>query len=181
MAKSKKEPRKKPKKATKPQTRQYGEDWLDSVEKITLRLDNGKKATFNLAKEASIPRYATAIELRKLESRSAARYAFWAYHCQRQWGVLQQARAKLSKLEASSDVTARKLILEDTEHVVTERHVRSYLDLDPKVRSYRLKVTQHEAQYKLLDLVRKAVEFRAFSLGRLLAHETKATSGLEAH
>ena len=181
MSKSRKEPRKKPKQATKPLSRQFGEDWLDSVEKITLRLDNGKEATFSIAKETGIPPNVTAVELRILESKSAARYAFWAYHCQRQWRELRMAEDRLAKLEAATDVTIRKHILENTEHVVTERHVRSYMDTDPKVRRYRHKLVEHEAQYRLLDLVRKAVEHRAYSLGRLLAHETKATSGLEAH
>ena len=156
-----------PGKKPKMPKRQSGEDWLDRIAALTIRLENGEKVTFDMAKEVAIPN-ATLSELRELERTSAARYAFWAAQVARQRWDVQKCKRRLIKHEADADVVCRKFVLEGTDYIVTERTVRSHVDLQPSVKQARTKLDEAEYQLEILETVRDAVHKRSFSVGRLL-------------
>jgi DNA-dependent RNA polymerase auxiliary subunit epsilon len=162
-ARKKVTPNKKPKKPR----RQYGEDWLDRIAALTLKLENGETATFDIAKEVTIPAV-TLSELRELERTVPARYAFWAGQVARQRREVQKCKRRLTKAEADADVVCRKFVLEDTDYQITERTVRSHVDLQPSVKKARTKLDEAEYQLELLESVRDAVHTLTFSVGRLL-------------
>lgn len=162
-ARKKVTPQAKPKKPR----RQYGEDWLDRIAALTLKLENGETADFDLSKEIAIP-HATVSELRKLESTSAGRYLFWASQAARQRREVQRCKRRLAKAEADADLVCRKFVLEDTDYPLTERTVRSHVDLQSSVKKARTKLDEAEYQLEVLEAVRDAVHQRSFSLGRLL-------------
>ena len=156
-----------PKKPTKKSKRTHGEHWLDRIAALTLRLPNGEKATFDISKEVSVPHVGLS-ELIKLEQTSAARLAFWSGRVADQRYDVQKAKRRLTKAEADADIMCRKFVKDDTDYVLTERTVRSRVDLQPSVKEARSQYDAAEYQLEVLESVRDAVRARTFSVGRLL-------------
>lgn len=154
--------------------RVHGEDWLDRIAALTIKLENGEKATFDFAKEVSVPDVPLA-ELCGLERTSAARYAFWAAQVARQRWEVRKRKRQLTKAEADADITCRKFVKEDTDYIPTERTVRSYVDSQPSVKGARSRFDEAEYQLEVLEAVRDAVHKRSFSVGRLLNIHATAT------
>lgn len=155
-----------PKKPLRPK-RVHGEDWLDRIAALTVRLENGEQATFDFSKEVSVPDVPLS-GLQRLERSSAARYAFWAAQAARQRWDVRKRKRQLIKVEADADITCRKYVREDTDYIPTERTVRSYVDSRPSVKDARSRLDEAEYQLEVLEAVRDAVRTRSFSLGRLL-------------
>jgi len=157
---------------TKRSKRIHGEDWLERIDQLTLKLENGEQVTFDIAGEVSVPDVELG-ELRRLEANSPARYAFWSYQASRQRFEVRKLRRALIQAEANADVVCRRFIKEDTDFDVTERGVRSWVDLDKAVQSARRKLNEAELALDIIESVRDAVRARTFTLGRLLNTHAK--------
>lgn len=157
--------------------RVHGEDWLDRLDTITLRLENGDRVEFRIAEEVSIPPDASLHDLRRLDAASPGRLAFWSAQVARQRRALAKARRAALKVEAESDLVARRYVVNDTDFTPTERVFRSYTDTQPELKQARLKVDEAQYVLDLLEAVREAVRTRSFVLGRLLTIEANAREG----
>jgi len=150
----------------------HGEDWLERIDRLTLKLENGEQATFDIAAEVAVPDVELG-ELRRLEHGSPARYAFWSYQAARQRFEVRKLRRALTQAEANADVVCRRYIKEDTDFEVTERGVRSWVELDKDVQSALRQLNEAELALDIIDAVREAVRARTFTLGRLLNTHAK--------
>jgi hypothetical protein len=157
--------------------RAHGEDWLDRLETLTIRLENGDEATFHIRAEVEIAHDAGVVALRRLEERSPGRLAFWSYQVARQRRAVHTAHRRLGEVEAEFDLVARKYVAEHTDLQSTERAVRSHADLQPEVKRARLAFDEASYVLEVLEAVREAVRTRSFVLGRLLTTQANASEG----
>lgn len=160
-----------------PHARAHGEDWLDRLETLTIRLENGDEATFNIRAEVAISQDAGVVALRRLEECSPGRLAFWSYQVARQRRTLHTARRRLGEVEAECDLVSRKHVAENTDLQSTERAVRSIVDLQSAVKLARLAFDEASYVLEVLEAVREAVRTRSFVLGRLLTTQANAFEG----
>lgn len=157
--------------------RVHGEDWLDRLETLTLRMENGDEATFHIAAEVAVPSDATGAALRRLEQGSPGRLAFWSYQVARQRRTVNKAKRRLGEAEAEWDIRCRKWVADHTDFVATERSIRSHADLQPEVKNARLEFDEATYVLEVLEAVREAVRTRSFVLGRLLTIDARAFEG----
>ncbi len=162
---------KKPRKAQGPTS---GEIALEDIESLTLNMESGKKLTFDIAAEVAIESGPLDVLQSQLAG-AAARCAFWGYQVERQRHQWEKERRRLSEVEANADLVYRKAIPDGSDFVLTERTIRSHVDLDKKVRSARIRVIEARRLLGILERVSGAVEHRVFVLGRLVAQEGRSS------
>ena len=148
--------------------RKHGEDYLETIAAINIRLEGGEDVEFDLAEELHVP---TDPDLVLAELRAIpARLAFWAYQTERALGVVRNVEHELGKVESENDLIFRKWYDEETDETYTEAMIRARVSLDEKVKHLRVKLNGARKNYGILRSARDAMEHRSFVLRRIVAH-----------
>lgn len=152
----------------------HGEDVLDDVEQIVIVLESGKKATFSIAEEQSIP--TDPEELYHEALNAHARFAFWAYQTSRALGKLRTAERELRHLEGGSYLSARMHLegVRPKNPYIEGARVQAHVDYDEEVDAHRKGVDSLREQWTMIASVRDAIEHRTHLLRRLLKQDQDA-------
>lgn len=146
-----------------------GYDALRDVESITIRLDNGKSATFVLADEVKVPKEPAA--LRREARRASATAAFWGYQAGRAKRRLTEAEWQFERVKAATSV-AQRSAFNEVRGGYTERLIEAMVTLtdDDKldVQGARKRLTQAQEHYDVVSAIAKATQNRVFIIQKLV-------------
>lgn len=142
------------------------EDFLNNVDAISIRLDNGEVVELVIADEVEIP---TDIdELVSAGRKSAAKLAFWSYQAERALEDVRRCEQKLATTEGRHYDLYRLFFTDEAGVDPTEGMIRAKIDQDTQVRQSRLALRRRRREYGLLRAVRDAVDRRDSMLRALL-------------
>lgn len=150
------------------------EQALAEIESISIRLESGKVATFDIAKELSVSN--DPIRLHEQALTAHARYAFWEYQAGRAHRQLREKEIELARLEGTRRYSYSKLLKEDDRYVASTT-IEGMLDSDNAVLAERNALTALREHWSILRTMASAHDHRSHLLRRLLARDQEATRG----
>ena len=151
-----------------------GEEALPDVESITLTLEDGRKATFNLADELAIP--TDPDELRLEATRAPARYSFWSYQTERALSAVRKQEKRLAEAESLAHLLWVKYYKDHTaESYISNDTIRAHVAKESDVMSARIHLNSLRREYGMLRAVRDSQDHRTRMIHKLVL--TSATPG----
>lgn len=158
------------KKLKKPNTKKYGEDYLNDIVSIRIILENGEVAEFALADELHIP--LDPDELVEVASKGPARLSFWAYQEQRALSKVRKLERIYDRKKGDMFLCAKQTLDEDTDFTYSSNDmVKGVVDNQKEVKKARRQLDDAREQYGILRSVREALEHYNYVTRRLLAQE----------
>ena len=150
-------------------------DALQTLDRLTIRLEGGGDAEMNIAAELSIPdgRIEQSRELVKAPSR----LAFWAYQRDRARLKLRERERQLKKLEADAGIACRRYLDDghNDEAVKNDWSSKTFgligdmVNQQEDVHEERTAVNQLRYEYDVLNTVTQSMEQKCFALRRLVS------------
>ena len=171
------------KRSAKRRDRQRGEDFLDTVERFDLTLEDGEVATFSLADEVRINQKSYPADpewIQKEAERAVARYTFWAYQTERALATVRTQELATARLRAAFYEPIRSGFRDIGEEYISENMMQSAISRTESVVEAEEELDGLRRQYGILRAVRDATEHRCFILRAMLRNavsETWAKSG----
>lgn len=151
-----------------------GEEALPDVESLTLKLEDGRKATFRIADELAIP--TDPDQMRMEATRAPARYAFWSYQTERALAAVRKQEKRLAEAEALTHLLWTKYYKEHTaETYISNDTIRSHVAQESDVMSARIHLNSLRREYGMIRAVRDSLDHRTRMLHKLVL--TSATPG----
>lgn len=151
-----------------------GEEALAEVASISIRLESGKVAKFNLAKELSVSNDPLVMLDQALNAH--ARFAFWSYQSSRAFRQVREAEIALAKLEGDRLYRYSKAA-KDEDRYTSGSVVSGLVDSDDTVLAARNNLNQLREHWTILKTTADALDHRAHLLRRLLARDQEANRG----
>ena len=148
-----------------------GEDYLQTVKELRLRLESNEVISFSLRAELEMPEDTDGMF--RLLCDIPARLAFWSYQTERALAHLRSLEEDLRKLEGDTYLTYRGMYQRDRGEIPTEATLRSYVDSNVDVRVFRRKVNASRKTFATVRAFRDGVSTLNVVLRRLTAHESQ--------
>jgi len=150
----------------------HGEDYLSSLERIEIRLENGEKVDFSWETELSIPDGPD--EQLRAARKAPARLAFFAYQAERMLHKVRTLEGELAENEGLADLTWRKYYEEHTSEEYTEQMIRSRIAMDGKVKTTKINLNYARKCYGYLRALRDSLDHRVYVLNALVGQKPNA-------
>lgn len=155
----------------------HGEDFLHTLERLTLHLESGQDATFDIQREVQdwptgYP-HKFSDTVSKVEG-AVARFAFWAYQTERALSAVREQEHALVQLRAASDGMVREQLTDDRV-AFTESQVRAVIDTVSDVQNTTDRLNQLREHYGYIRALRDAMGHRVFVLQTMLKVEVEPT------
>jgi len=144
----------------------HGEDLLSEIESVILVLENGKKCSFNIRDEVSIPDDANLWE-RELR-RCSERTVFWEYQTERALYKVRRLESQLRRTEGALDPSYRRAFEYKEGAEYREGEIRAAIANDEDVTAVTRKLNIARKNYGYIKSVYHAVKNRGFVLDRLV-------------
>ena len=153
--------------------RRHGEQYLDGVAAIRLKLEGrSKPVEFRIADELAVPDDPLGRQEAALEA--ASRLAFWSYQTVRARRAWRDSEREYAALAGEEYVVQRIHIHEHTIDEPTEPHVRARVDRNRELKVERMRADATEEHYRTLDALTRALEHRSHTLRRYAAQPNGA-------
>jgi len=162
----------------------HGEDFLCAVEKLTLVLDNGQQAVFDIEGETSdypagYP--ARPSDVQRFAQKAVERYAFWAYQAERLLALVRVQESAATRTRAVSDGEVRNQSAKQAKcgqiPYVSEALIEAAINLLPDVVTAEGALSELRRQYGIVRAIRDTVEHRLYVLRAMLRFEAKPNKG----
>lgn len=161
-------------KKVSPHMKKHGEDYLDQVEDIRIKLENGTEVVLQPREELRVP--TGPDEIRDECREGPSRLAFWAYQENRALSKVRTIERELAKLEGQTNLVYRKFLTDEGEPV-TESIIRSRVDIETEVETKRIQLNAAQTNYGFIRATRDALEHRMYVLRKLVANDAEVNRG----
>lgn len=145
---------------------------LAEIDSISIRLESGKVAKFNVADELSVSHDPETLHAQSLTAHS--RLAFWEYQSSRAKRELEVKEVEVARLIGDRRYRYSKVLKEEDRYVASAT-VEGMLDGDSSVLAARNELNQLREHWSILRAIAKSHDHRAHLLRRLLAKDHDAT------
>jgi len=161
----------------KPEIKPYrrGEDCLDDLQALTVRLESGQIRTFSIPQELAYP--TDEDEILEAHRKAPASAAFWDYQTERALYDVRLYETGLEKLEGDARVVKRNALESICDSFVAESAVEAAVASDDYVYKQRNQLNDLRRQYGLLRSVRDAMVRRVSVLNRMADQIAQRYSG----
>ena len=143
-----------------------GETALRDVETITLTLEDGRKAAFNIAAELAIP--TDPDEMRQAAIDAPSRYAFWSYQTERALSALRKMEKREREMVGYKTMEWWTYYQEYTAEYASRDVVAARVDTETDVQSARIRLNSLRREYGMLRAVRDSLDHRTRMLHKLV-------------
>ena len=150
------------------------EQALAEIESISIKLESGQTAKFDVAKELAISHDPT--ELNEQALTAHARFAFWEYQAARAMRILRDKETDLARLEGDLRYRYSKVLKEEDRYTPAAT-VEGTLAGDDRVLRAKNELNQLREHWTILRTMADAHGHRSHLLRRLLAKDHDATRG----
>lgn len=155
-------------------TRLLSEDALAEIEHVTIRLESGKVAKFNIAKELSVSSDPDRMFAEALTAHS--RFAFWEYQASRAQRMMREREIELARIEGDLRYRIGR-VMKGEDQYTSSAAIEGVLNGDKGVLAARNELTELREHWTILRTVASAHDHRAHLLRRLLARDQDAARG----
>ena len=157
-----------------PAVAMHGEDALCDIAAITIILESGQKARFNLEDELCISD--DPVKVGEEVRRSPARVAFWAYQMERALAEVRRFEAMHDKAEGEMWLTFRKYYQDHTdEKYIPKELVTSATTINSEVTNARANLNKARRHHGIIRAISQAVRSRDYVLRELVASQRRFT------
>lgn len=147
---------------------------LAEIDEISIRLEDGRVAKFDMAKELAVPSHPDELLAQALTAHS--RFAFWEYQAARAMRALRAAEVELAKIEGDLRYRYSKVLKADDQYT-SAATVEGTLAGDKRVLAARNELNELREHWTILRALAGAHDHRAHLLRRLLAKDQDANRG----
>ena len=147
--------------------RRRGEDFLDLIPDIVVKLEDGKTYRFKVRGEVAIPH--GALELARAARTAPGRATFWAAQAERYRVAWQRAKRARERRQAAVDRGERQAIRDVGESFISDDEIKALVTGDVKARELAEQEDQWREKYELLSFLTRVLLERSYTIRRLLS------------
>jgi hypothetical protein len=145
----------------------HGEDVLDELSEITLRMDNGAEYSFSIQAETGISD--DIDDIIRDQRNGPARQAFWAAMMEKSGRAMRAQEIVLATLEGQQSARCRNYLQGDREgELISEYAVSAAVSREKPVQQARERLNDLKYQFGIIRAVYNAVERRLLVLNRIV-------------